>query len=243
MNLKVDVKKIIKISILLAGLIGLMIIAGANDEKYYKIRKLNEEEMNVSESSILDNSAKSKIIKDTGDEEEISYTNSKRIVVYVCGAVNSPKVIELKPEERLDVAVKAAGGMTSEADIEEINLAMKLTDGAQYIIPVKGKEMIIRYDGDTGIHANNGSQGKVDEESTGVVDSNGIKSKVDDGKININTASQNQLNELKGIGDVLSTRIIEYREKHNGFKSIDELRQVEGIGDKKFNDIKDKVSI
>lgn len=171
--------------------------------------------------------------------EEIMVENNetieeKTIAVYVTGEVKNPQVVELKEGSRLNDAVQLAGGLTEKADSEAVNLAMTVSDGAQYVIPAVGEELKVV--------DSNGSSNNA-ENSQGTTPSNSNTSQNQEGKININTADQKLLMELDGIGEALSERIINYREENGGFKSIEELKNVDGIGDKRYAAIKDKVCV
>ncbi|MDI6688898.1 MAG: ComEA family DNA-binding protein [Actinomycetota bacterium] len=137
------------------------------------------------------------------------------VVVHVCGAVKAPGVYELSGTKRVTDAIQIAGGPTPEANLDALNLAAKLVDGQKIYVPKEGESISPTLSGN------------------GTVD----------GPINLNTASVEQLDQLPGIGPVLAQRIIEYRESNGGFKSIDDLQKVEGIGPKKFEQIKDKVTV
>jgi competence protein ComEA len=137
------------------------------------------------------------------------------LTVHVAGAVVHPGVVRLAPGDRVMDAVAAAGGPLPEADLEGLNLAQTVQDGQKITVPRQGEA-------DT--PASPGSKGE-------------------GGKININTAGLQELEELPGIGPALAERIIAYREKQGGFHSVEELKQVSGIGDKKFEEIRDLVEI
>lgn len=142
------------------------------------------------------------------------------IFVHITGEVMNPSVIEIEKGSRLFEAVEKAGGFTQDADRERINLAQELVDGSQYIIPRQGEDLVII--------KNDGSRAQ------GVVSEN-------DGKVNINRASKEELKTLNGIGEVLAERIIATRERLGGFSNVSQLLEVEGIGESKFNSIKDQV--
>lgn len=148
------------------------------------------------------------------------------IFVDIVGEVNSPSMVEVEAKDRLQIAIEKAGGLTQKADRDSINLAQKLTDGAQYVIPKKGEELKINYSD------NQKSEGSV---KNTVADS--------EGKVNINTADKDELKTLSGIGDVLAQRIIDYRNENNGFKSVDDINNVKGIGEKKFEEIKSEIFV
>lgn len=154
------------------------------------------------------------IIEDSKMDQEV-----KTIMVHISGAVHNPGVIELELGKRLIDAVQICGGLKDDADIDRINLARKLADEEKVYIPKIGEE--------------------ISEELSFV--SEGSREK-DSGKININTCSKAELLSLPGIGDVLADRIIEYREK-NPFKRIEDIKNVSGIGDKKFESIEDLITV
>lgn len=139
----------------------------------------------------------------------------KKISVYVSGQVQNISVVELEDngELRFIDAVNKAGGLTNLADADAVNMAAPLTDGQHIHIPTK--EIFLQ------------------EQS----------SATSDDLVNINTADAEKLATLKGIGSALAQRIIEYREQNGAFKSVDEIKNVRGIGDKKFDAFKDKITV
>ena len=157
-------------------------------------------------------------------ESSVDKQPPKEIMVHIVGQVNNPGVVEVQEGTRLIEAIEQLGGTTEEADLDAVNLAKKLVDEEKVYIPKKGEipqEDIIS-------QSNTNSSMAQEENSD---------------KININTASQEELKTLSGIGDSISKNIIEYREANGGFKSIEEIKEVNRIGDKIFNDIKDKITI
>jgi len=159
-------------------------------------------------------------IREVVEEEQFKV---KEIVVDICGAVHNPSVIVLDEGSRVIDAVKMAGGLTDKADIKRINLARKLVDGEKIIIPEIGEDL-----SDLPVETITPSY------ETGSKEGN---------KININTATKEELKRLNGIGDVLAEKIIEYREKSGGFKNINDIKNVNGIGEKRFEAIKDDITI
>ncbi len=159
---------------------------------------------------------------DTDIDEHIVI--NKEIMVDICGAVVNEGVVSLNEGDRLIDAIEKAGGLTEDADIKRINRAKPVFDGEKIIIPKIGdnisNELVI----------DNNSNNRLIETNN-------------DGKININTATKNQLKTLKGIGDVIAERIIEYRESNNGFKTIEEIKNVNRIGDKTFDNIKEHIKV
>lgn len=153
---------------------------------------------------------------------------TKKISIYISGAVNSPGVVELKSNERLMEGVKLCDGLTDEADTNRINLAMKVKDEGHYIIPKEGEEIALN-DSNENVE-NNNNDGNNNNEG-------------DNKKININSASKEELDSLPGVGEVTAQKILDYRDENKEFKSIDEIKNVKGIGENKFNDLKDYICI
>jgi competence protein ComEA len=139
------------------------------------------------------------------------------INVYVSGAVKKPDVYALPLDAIVKDAIVAAGGATDEADLDRINLATKLADQMQVYVP---------------------SQGEVT-----VPVSNGSAPGAATDKININTASAEELDKLPGIGPSIAGAIIDYRTKNGPFKQIEDINDVKGIGDALFEKIKDQITV
>jgi len=152
--------------------------------------------------------------------EDERHEESSIIMVYISGQVYSPGVYELVKGDRVKDVVSLAGGLTKEADINNINLAKKISDEEKIYIPKTGEQ-------DVNIQISNDS-----------ITSNEQKGS----KININICSSSELVSLPGIGDVIASRIIEYR-KTTPFSKIEELKNVSGIGDKKYDGIKELITV
>ncbi|WP_051280214.1 helix-hairpin-helix domain-containing protein [Anaerovorax odorimutans] len=165
-------------------------------------------------------------------------TTSKSGVIYVdiTGAVVKPSVIKLPEESRVFEAVELAGGITSEGETKYINLAEKLSDGEKIYIPTK-KEIKEKEEAETE------QQDLI--KINGEFENNGINKKSDDNKqlININTADSTVLQQLTGIGPSTAEKIISYRESNGLFKKIEDLKNVNGIGDKIFEKLKNNICI
>ena len=142
------------------------------------------------------------------------------VVVHVAGAVTSPGVAELPAGSRVIDAVEAAGGALADADLDRLNLAAKLADGARVLVPRIGE-------------ASTTEPGVTDP---AIDDAEG-------GLVNLNTATIEQLEELPGIGPVLAAAILEERERRGGFTSVNELRDVRGIGEQRFADLRELVTV
>ena len=169
----------------------------------------------------------------TGDEEESlaeetnvvteSEPKTTMIMVDIGGAVNDPMVAELEEGSRVEDAINAAGGVTEDADLTEINRAAFLEDGDKILIPEK-QEVALN-------DISNATDGSV----------KGSYTSYSDGKININTAGSEELQMLDGVGPVTAEKIIDYRESNGRFKDIEDIKNVSGIGEKTFEKLKDDI--
>lgn len=166
------------------------------------------------------------------DNSEKTNTVNKKITIFISGEVKSPGVVELYNEDRLMDGVKKCGGVTDEADMNRINLAMKISDEGHYIIPKIGEEI-----------ENVKDKGKETVNQTQNLNDNKSEQNKENNKININNASLIELDSLPGVGEVTAQKIIDYREENTKFKSIEEIKNVKGIGENKFNNLKDYISI
>lgn len=166
-------------------------------------------------------------IIDLGDdnEKETSNTNNSKIVVEIKGEVVKPDVYELESGSRINDLISLAGGITEDGDIESINRAEILNDGECIII----KNIQLK------------SEGNEEEKENLLLDNNSLKS--ENRKININSADKEELMTLTGIGETKASSIIEYRSKNGKFASIEQLAEVNGIGIKTVEKLKDKITI
>jgi competence protein ComEA len=124
----------------------------------------------------------------------------------------------LEPTARVDDAVKAAGGPTEDADVDQLNLAGTVEDGSQIHVPAQGEVLPVQATKPT--RSSHGA---------GTVKANGPV-----GQISLNSASAAELDQLPGVGPATAQKIIEYRNANGGFKAVDELQHVKGIGPKKY---------
>lgn len=174
----------------------------------------------------LQEAATGEILLQEQQEDEAAETaeltepeQQETIQIYITGQVKRPGVYTIAPDKRLIDAIELAGGCTPEADLNRINLAARVVDEGMYYVPAAGEEI------DPGIPAVQ-TGGEAGTE-----------------KININTADENQLQTLTGIGPAKAQKIIEYREANGGFKSIEEIMNVSGIGEKTFENIKENICV
>jgi competence protein ComEA len=135
------------------------------------------------------------------------------VYVHVAGRVRSPGLYKLRSGSRIATAIDRAGGSARGADLSAVNLAMKVQDGQQILVPRRG-----------GAQAAGSASGPAGN-----------------ARLSLATATVEQLDQLDGIGPTLAKRIVEYREEHGGFRSVDELKQVDGIGEKRFAALEESV--
>jgi competence protein ComEA len=151
-------------------------------------------------------------------ELEENPQEEENLVVDVKGAIKSPGVYEVKLGDRVIDVIEMAGGLNENADKNNINFAMKLVDEMVLYVPIVGEEKII-------------------EPTVGSVQNH------EDGKVNLNKASETELQTLTGVGPAKATAIIEYRDQNGGFKKVEELMEISGIGEKTFEKLKDQITV
>lgn len=138
------------------------------------------------------------------------------VLVHVAGAVRNPGVYRLAGAARVDDAVRRAGGATRGADLSAVNLAAKIEDGRQILVPARASR------------------------ATAV---GGAATAAADAPLDLNSATLEQLDTLDGIGPAMAQRIIDHREANGGFSSVEELAQVPGIGPKRLEAIRERVRV
>lgn len=158
------------------------------------------------------------LINELSEEDEVNENDEpEEIMVHISGQVYKPGIVKLKVGDRVIDAVNLAGGLKKDADLDKINLAKKLSDEEKIYIPKIG-------------------------EDTSTQISNSESSNDASGKININTCTREELLSLPGIGEVIADRILEYR-KQNTFHNVEDIMNVSGIGEKKFESIKELITV
>lgn len=173
----------------------------------------------------------SSVISDSDTDEEqqtntpasLASTNPTPVVIYVTGAVKNPGVVELNSNQRLKDAIELVGGFTEDADIGSINLAEFVKDEQHYVVTKIGETSSVQASSNIGTTTANGGRNNT--------------------LVNINTATKEELQSLNGIGDALSQRIIDFREQNGAFSDIESIKNVSGIGEKKFEGIKDYITV
>ncbi|MGO5065989.1 ComEA family DNA-binding protein [Clostridium sporogenes] len=171
------------------------------------------EKANINEEEIFVENIKS--------TEKENKKSEKEITVYINGEVKNPGVYKLKDNSRVEELIKISGGYTSNADTYKLNLAKKLKDEDYIYIEKKGQ--------------NNGGTNNNAAPTNSAIDSNG--------KVDLNSASKEELKTIPGIGDVTAQKIIDHREKQGTFKNFEDLKAIGRIGDKTIERIKEKAEI
>lgn len=182
---------------------------------YFLIDPL-EDQSNMFEEEWLDD--EENVLK--GNVEDAAEVVMK-VIVDVKGAVRKPGVYEAESDERVIDMINKAGGLTETADEAKINFAIRVEDEMVIYVPEVGEEM---------------------EQVEGTVTAAGSTEQAD-GKININTADESQLQTLPGIGPAKAAAIIEFRDKSGPFKAIEDLKMISGIGEKSFEKLQDSIKV
>ncbi len=154
------------------------------------------------------------------------------LVVYVCGAVRRPGVVRLPEGARVGDAIELAGGPTAQAELSAVNLAAKVGDGQQIVVPEKAAAGAPAASAAGGADAGSGPAGVAQQAAAPA-----------GALVNINTASLTELESLSGVGPSTAQKIIDNRTANGGFTSVEQLLDVPGIGDAKFAELKDAVTI
>lgn len=156
---------------------------------------------------------------------------AKEIAIHITGEVKKTGVIYLKEGSRIVDAIEKAGGTTKNADLSKVNLAYVLQDGQKLYIPNK-KDKISEYVSEGG-----GQNVVSSADASSNTETNKNK------KININTAGKEELQKISGIGPSLAEKIISYRNSNGKFKKIEDIKNVNGIGENKYRNIKGSICI
>lgn len=205
-------KKIIFIIIIISGMIyGIF--------NYFTQNKNKENLENISQDIIINNQT-----ENTTEENN----NQEKIVIHITGAIWNEGIYELEENSRIADAVKMAGGLKEDADLKQINLAYVLEDGMKINIPSKNEST-----NESRNEASNNTENYITKENLN--SSNNTKTS----KININSATQTELETLPGIGPSTALKIINYRKEKGKFNKIEDIKNVNGIGESKFNKIKE----
>ena len=221
----------------------ILVIGASSTGLYlYQDKKIKTQE-NILRSYYADLSQNTESVDNPGQAGNTTaiteITEAIKIKVYICGYVANPGVYDLDEGARVVDLIEISGGAKENAALEAVNLASVLKDSDMVYIPsiqeIKEKGLSYNnYGGSTSdseMFITSGSDKGIDGQSGSA------------GSVNLNHASLEQLAMLPGIGETIASNIIEYREKYGGFKTREELKNVKGIGEKKYEKIKDMISI
>ena len=249
-------KIILIISIITITAIIIYIITTNNLEEEILIGEFNEnnsalnniEEININENSISANSTDENNISinntnennistnDINENKQNNVQEKNKIIVHVAGAVQKSGIVEIEEGQRIIDAIEKAGGATAQADLSKINLAYVLSDGQKVYIPKINENYTGEYV--TGASSNE-AKNNTSTSSTGNSTNKNEINKI----ININTASAEELQNLQGIGESIAKRIVEYRKENGKFNTIEDIKNVSGIGEAKYNKIKNNICV
>lgn len=204
-----------------------------------KVKEFEEKETtgNIEKNITVSEESKDNKEKEGNEEDKKENISSETgIFVHIDGYVNNPGVYQIKENERTNVLIEKAGGLKNGYSIKNINLAAKLSDGDKVYIPSIEEEKILGNQNNNNVntvgkHINNGNN------------SNNNVSITKNNKININTANVSELKQITGIGESTANKIIDYRQNVGKFKKIEDIKEVKGIGDSKFESLKNKITI
>lgn len=223
-------KKKIFICIAIIVIVALIYIVYTN---FYKstFEEIDLNDAILDEGSNIEENLDNSIVKEkeNGDVIDNEDVEKDEIIIHIIGEVKKEGIVSLKEGDRVIDAIKKAGGETKNADLSQVNLAYILSDGQKIYIPSKNEKI------DTFVISSNESDiGESGENN------NGGSSDI---KININTATESQLDTLPGVGPSTAMKIIEYRNTNGKFKKIEDIKEVKGIGEAKYEDLKNYITI
>lgn len=171
------------------------------------------------------------LISNTSENKTNVEIQEDLVIIHITGSVKNPGIVKLKYGSRIEDAIEAAGGLTENADITNVNLAYVLDDGVKIRIPSitdekKGDEQILE-----------------EESGENIIEETNMTFGASTKEVNINKATETELQSLPGIGASLASRIIEYRNQNGKFSKIEDIKNVNGIGDSKYDNIKDFITV
>lgn len=190
----------------------------------YILKTMNKEDKDIflSENEILNS------VENGGTDNE----EENKILIHITGSVKAEGVVILNSGDRIIDAIEAAGGEKEDADLSKLNLAYILQDGEKLYVPsindTEEKVYVTAENGENVITEGAGNTDKVDGKKE---------------TVNINTATKEELMTLPGVGESTATKIIDYRKSNGKFQKIEDIKNVPGIGDSKFQNMKEKLSV
>lgn len=212
-NLSLKQKRIV-------GIVLIIFIIGIVYYIYNNVFKT--ESLEVEESIMIQNN-------NTSVNTSVSDKPANKIVIHITGAVKTPGIVKLNEGDRIEDAINAAGGLTEEADISKVNLAYVLEDGIKLIIPSSYDFEVEEND----IISSDSGKDVIVNETTSSTNN----------MVNINKASEIEIETLPGIGPSLAMKIVSYREENGKFNTIEDIKNVSGIGENKYENIKNYICV
>lgn len=217
------------IGVFVVGIIGFICLKN-NKEDVVDVESFEVERTGDVEKTNQD----SQVIQENQSKTEAESPSSQnQIYIHIIGEVNNQGIIILEKGQRIVDAIEKAGGITKKADLSKVNLAYVLSDGQKVRIPSVDDKENVEY-----VTQNSGNNTLIEGGNQGASNIS-----LGGGKVNINTATQTELETLTGIGPSLAARIIEYRGQNGKFKKVEELRNVKGIGQSKYDGVKEEVVV
>ena len=217
-----------KKKIVIGIILGIIIVIGG--VVYYILQNNEGEYFNYDENFDEENIEADNSIVNIDDME---IENKPQIMVHIAGQIVNPGVISLSEGARIIDAINAAGGTTEEADLSRVNLAYILEDAQKIYIPsIKEKE--------------NEGYAIDKSQSIAIVTSESSTEETSTTQtltININTANEAELQKIPGIGQSIASKIVAYRKENGKFKTIEEIKKGSGIGENKYNSIKNYICV
>ena len=200
-------------------IIGIIVILGII---FYIYQNNNIDNSKIDEEMLVSSNT-------TNSVKEITSEDKEKIIIHITGAVKTPGIVKLDEGSRIEDAINKAGGLTETADISKVNLAYVLEDGVKIKIP------------------SNTDIGDLEENIISSESGENVVEDVDNSSqstsLNINKATEQELQGLPGIGPSLASKIIDYRNTNGNFSSVEDIKNVNGIGDSKFENIKDYICV
>ncbi len=213
---------------------GNMIVDKSSKNKALKSQNTENIQDKKLEKSVNEDEKDQIDVKESTDNSGEKKIESSEIAVYISGEVKTPQVVKMKTGDRLVDAIEKCGGMTKDADLNAVNLALLLKDEAHYIIPKIG---------DTNISTQSSANASTSGEKTVNQSSGNNTSNSSNTKVNINTADKTALMSLPSIGEKTAQKIIDYRENVGKFNAKEDLKNVSGIGDKKYSKLEELITV